>query len=445
MEVTRTDPVQLEAVYPEIRFSRWSLATRLAFRFCFVYFSVYCLSTQIITSFFPVPNFDIPDPSTLWPIRPIVLWTAAYVFRVSKPLVDTDSGSGDKTFDWVLLFCMLVFSLVATAIWSALDRKRPDYTTVHKWFRLFIRFCLAGQMITYGMAKFVPLQMPFPFLTRLLERYGDFSPMGVLWSSIGASPAYEIFAGGAELLGGILLTFPRTTTLGALVCLADLTQVFVLNMTYDVPVKLLSFHLILLSLFLLAPDGKRLVNLFLLNRAAGPQELPRLFARPRGNRIAFAAQIAVGVWLLGMNAYAARTGWQQYGGGRTLSPLYGIWDVEQQSVDGQLRAPLMTDAGRWRRAVFDSPARVTFQRIDDSFAGHGVTIDMKHKTLVLSDNQDKNWKAIFTFNRPTTDQMTLDGTMDGHAVHLQLKLVDRNQFVLVGRGFHWIQDYPYNR
>ena len=90
-------------------------------------------------------------------------------------------------------------------------------------------------MMVYGMSKAVPLQMPFPFLTTLLERYGDFSPMGVLWSSIGASPAYEIFTGCAELLGGVLLIFPRTTTLGALVCLADAIQVFLLNMTYDVP------------------------------------------------------------------------------------------------------------------------------------------------------------------------------------------------------------------
>ena len=261
---------------------------------------------------------------------------------MSKPLVYTGSGSGDKTFDWVLLFCMLVFSIVAAAIWSAFDRKRANYITLHKWFRLFIRFCLAGQMMAYGMDKFVPLQMPFPYLTRLLERYGDFSPMGVLWSSIGASPSYEIFAGGAELLGGILLIFPRTTTLGALVCLADMTEVFILNMTYDVPVKLLSFHLILLSLFLLVPDLKRLGNFFLLNRTADVSAHPPLFSGRQANRIAWAAQIVVGVWLLGMNAYGARTGWHEYGGGRTLSPLYGIWDVEQQSVDGQLRAPLLT-------------------------------------------------------------------------------------------------------
>ena len=35
--------------------------------------------------------------------------------------------------------------------------------------------------------------------------------------------------------------------------------------------------------------------------------------------------------------------------------------------------------------------------------------------------------------------------MDGHAVHMQLKLKDRNQFLLVNRGFHWIQEYPFNR
>jgi hypothetical protein len=111
-------------------------------------------------------------------------------------------------------------------------------------------------MFLYGLAKVIPLQMPFPYLTRLLEPYGNFSPMAVLWSSIGASTSYEIFAGCAETLGGILLLTPRTTTLGAMVCLADMIQVFMLNMTYDVPVKLFSFHLILFSLLLLAPDAR---------------------------------------------------------------------------------------------------------------------------------------------------------------------------------------------
>jgi hypothetical protein len=51
----------------------------------------------------------------------------------------------------------------------------------------------------------------------------------------------------------LLLIVPRTATLGALISLADMIQVDTLNMTYDVPVKLFAFHLILLSCFL-APD-----------------------------------------------------------------------------------------------------------------------------------------------------------------------------------------------
>lgn len=441
MESVMTVPVEREA-----QATRWRWTTRIAFRFCFVYFGLYSLCTQIITGFVPVPSFDVPDPSTYWPIRPIVFWTATHIFRVNKPLVYLGSGSGDKTFDWVLLFCMLLVSVITTIVWTVLDRKRANYVALNKWFRVFIRFCLAGQMMSYGIAKAVPLQMPFPYLTRLLERFGDFSPMGVLWSSIGASRGYEMFAGCAELLGGVLLIFPRTTTLGALVCLADMIQVFMLNMTYDVPVKLLSFQLILLSLFLLGPDFKRLANFFFLNRAAEPSGEKSLFETRRANRIAFAAQIVVGIWLLGMNAYAARVAWYgPYAGGRTLPPLYGIWEVEQQTIDGQIRAPLLTDPGRWRRLIFDFPNRMTFQRIDDSFAGHGVAIDEKNRTLVISDDKDKNWKANFSFERPAADQMKLDGTMDGHAVHMELKQMDRNQFRLVSRGFHWIQEYPFNR
>jgi hypothetical protein len=30
-------------------------------------------------------------------------------------------------------------------------------------------------------------------------------------------------------------------------------------------------------------------------------------------------------------------------------------------------------------------------------------------------------------------------------VHMQLQLVDRKTFLLVNRGFHWVQEYPFNR
>jgi uncharacterized membrane protein YphA (DoxX/SURF4 family) len=423
----------------------WGLTTRVAFRFCFVYFGLFCFATQIVGSLFPVPKVDIPDPDTLWPIRQIIFWVAAHVFHAKLPLVYTDSGSGDKTFDWTLVFCLLIVAALATGIWSVLDRKRKNYITLYKWFRLFIRFALAGQLIGYGIDKAIPLQMPFPYLTRLIEPFRDFSPMGVLWSSIGASPAYETFAGCAELLGGVLLIFPRTTTLGALVSLADMIQVFMLNMTYDVPVKLLSFHLILMSLFLLAPDFQRLANFFFSNRTVAPSTQLQLLNSRRANRIAFTAQLLFGIWLLGMNAYGGWIDWHTYGGGRAKSPLYGIWNVDELSIDGQLRSPLLIDYDRWRRAVFDRPDDMAFQRMDDSFVHYGASVNAGYKTIVLTKHSDKDWKASFTFQRAAEDQLTLDGTMDSHKIHMQLRLVDRSKFMLVNRGFHWIQEYPFNR
>jgi uncharacterized membrane protein YphA (DoxX/SURF4 family) len=425
--------------------AHWSIAQRVAFRFCFLYFGLYCFYTQISTALISIPNMEIGDPSAYWPMRQIVFWTAAHLFHATLPLVYSGSGSGDKTFDFVMTFFLLIFCTIATVIWSAVDRRRENYVTLGKWFRLFIRFALASQMIGYGIDKVVPLQMPFPYLTRLIEPFGNFSPMGVLWQSVGASPAFEIYVGGAETLAGLLLIFPRTTLLGALIALCDMTHVFMLNMTYDVPVKLFSFHLMLMALFLLAPECQRLADFFFRDRAAAPSAHPALFKSRRANRIAFAVQVVFGLWMIGSSLYGARNSWHTYGGGRIKSALYGIWNIDELSIDGQLRSPLVTDYDRFRRAVFDLQDRMAFQRMDETLVSFGAAINTNDKTIALTKSTDKNWKGSFTFQHAAPDQLILDGDMDNHKMHMQLHLVDRNKFLLVNRGFHWIQEYPFNR
>lgn len=423
----------------------WGLTVRILFRFCVVYFSLFSLTTQIVTGLFPIPKVDIPDPASLWPVSQTVLWVEAHILRVADPVPWAETGSGDRIFDWALLVCLLIVSALATVTWSILDRKRANSSTLAKWFLLGIRFALAGQMITYGMDKVIPLQMSYPSLTRLLEPYHNFYPMSVLWSSIGASPGYEVFAGCAELLGGILLIFPQTATYGALVCLTDMIQVFMLNMTYDVPVKILSFHLILFSLLVLSPQFNRLMGFFFLNRPVEPAGQPALFLSRRKNRIALWAQVAFGIWLLGMNTWSVASDWNVDGGGRPRSPLYGIWNIDELSIDGQIRSPLVTDYDRWRRTIFDSPESVAFQRMDDSFARFGASINTSASTIALTKGGDKNWTGNLTFQRIAGDQLLLDGAMGGHPVHMRLSLVDSGKFMLVSRGFHWVQESPFNR
>jgi uncharacterized membrane protein YphA (DoxX/SURF4 family) len=443
----QTEPIQPQ---PQPNIPRWNLAPRIAFRFWMLYLGLYCLSTQIITSLFRVTPADglgwpVPDLATLWPLRPVIFWTGTHIFHVNAPLsvfFGGNSGTGDGKFGWVTAFCLLMIATAATVVWSLLDRNRENYAELHKWFRLFVRFALAGQLIFYGISKVLPVQMAFPSLTRLLQPVGTLSPMGVLWTYMGASPAYEIFTGCAELTGGLLLILPRTATFGALIGLAAMIQVFMLNMTYDVPAKLLAFHTMLLACFLLAPDVPRLVRFLLLRRTTALSTEAQLFRSVRANRIAFVAQIIFGLWLIGLDCHYAWGIWSTRGGGRPLPPLYGIWEVEQMSIDEQPRPPLLTDSTRWRRAIFDYPDRMVVQSTDESFDPYGVSVNLQEKTLALTKSDDKNWRANFTFQRPAGDQLILDGRMDNHQVHMELQLTDRNSFLLVSRGFHWINEAP---
>jgi hypothetical protein len=431
----------------DVTATQWKLTTRVAFRFCFVYFGLFCLGTQILGALLGTrfTREFLPVTAIGWiQLFPPREWVAVHVFHLDAASMAVPSGSGDRAFDWVSLLCWLVLAVVATVIWSVLDRRRTNYVTLHKWFRVFIRFCLAGQMISYGAAKAFPTQMPFPSLDTLVQPFGTFSPMGVLWSQVGSSPPYEIALGCVEILAGVLLILPRTTTLGALVSAAAAGQIFLLNMTYDVPVKIFSFHLVLLSLVLLAPEAPRLAKFFLSSKPVSPPTQPQLFGTRRANRIALVVQIVFGVWILVPPLLDGRDQYNQWGAGRARPPLYGIWNVAEFTMDGQTHPPLLTDKERWQRVIFDYPERVTFQRMNDSFASTAATVDTEHQRIELTNPRDNSRIATFTFTQPAADRLALDGELNGRKVHTLLERLDANTFTLVNRGFHWVQEAPFN-
>jgi hypothetical protein len=435
-------PLPVSLTEPVARAVRWRLRTRIAFRLCFLYFSLYVITTQMLGSLLLMGS--LPNLGATGYLKGLVTWTANNVFKVSQPFVTVNTGSGDKTIDWIQSFCLLAIAAAATALWSVADRRRHNYAALHTWFHVFLRFALGSTMVSYGMVKAIPLQMPAPNLTRLLEPFGHFSPMGVLWYSIGASRGYEMFAGFTELIGGILLFVPRLRILGALVTLAASVQIFTLNMTYDVPVKLFAFHLILMCLVLLAPEAKRIMRVLVLNKTAEPSTQPPLFRGIRARRAVFAVQLLLGAYIVGMNFDSARKAWFSRGGGAPKPPLYGIWNVDEMKVDGVVRSPLVNDYGRWRRVIIQNSASMSFQRMDDTFQGYSATVDMNAKSIALT-SADKALAATFAIEQQDPERMVLEGTMNGQKIRLQLQRFDHTKLQLLSRGFNWIQERPFNR
>ena len=73
-----------------------------------------------------------------------------------------------------------------------------------------------------------------------------------------------------------------------------------------------------------------------------------------------------------------------------------------------------------------------------------ITAPLASKTLKVA-SVDRKSSSILTYSRSQADSLVLDGMLDGRLVHLELKAVDLNTFLLNSRGFHWIQEVPFNR
>ncbi len=419
---------------------QWSLGRRILFRFFFVYFILYVLPFPLTV--IPFAEILVQPYQKFWHI--IVPWVGDTVFGTPVPEIQF-SGSGDKTFDYVQVFCFFAAALVICTLWSGLDRARPNYRRLHDWLRVYLRFSLATSMILYGSVKVIKSQFPGPSLDRLLQPFGDASPMGLLWTFMGASSSYNVFTGIGEMLGGLLLTTRRTTLLGALVCLAVMSNVVMLNFSYDVPVKLFSMHLLAMAIFLTAPDLQRFVKLFLLNRPVEPADLRPLFGIYWLDLAVIFLRTVLMIGFTGLWLYNAHEMRKQYGDLAPKSPLYGIWNVDEFTIDGETRPPLTTDATRWRRVIFDYPQMIAFQLMDDHRQRYVLALDDQSHTLTLTKRDDPNWKTVLTYQQTEPGLLAIEGSLEGKPLRAKLRLTDASQFLLINRGFHWINEYPFNR
>ncbi|BCK54851.1 DoxX family protein [Nocardia wallacei] len=429
--------------------------TRLAFRFCVVYFGLCCLLlTYIPFTLLGILGYWIRHyvgPWPMLPIDPVTGWVGRTFFGVDAVL-NENSGAGDQAAIWVLVFCILVVAVVVTAVWTMVDR-RTDHPRLRAWFPLFLRLCLGGQMLGFGMAKLIPTQMTAPSLAQLLRPYGEMSPASVLWLQVGSSYPYEMALGAVEVVAGLLLFVPRTAVLGAVLSLASMAQVTLLNLTFDIPEKLLAGHLLLISLVLLAPYLGRLADMFVRQRACAPLAQPALFTDRRKNRVALWLQVALGLWIAFGSGYDRWVVWQeQYGPASPKSELYGIWDVRDFTLDEQPVPPLTTDENRWQRLVFDDPAEATYQRMNGELVplraefGRDRQLELTTATDTTGEEADHHpIVATLSTERPAQDRLLLRGTLNDHLVAMTLERVDPDSFTLRSRGFHWIQDNIYFR
>jgi uncharacterized membrane protein YphA (DoxX/SURF4 family) len=412
----------------------WSNVRRFAFRFAFVYLILYNL---------PFPLGAIPHTDSLiefynsfW--HKIAPWVGKHALHLKTDITVFTNGSTDTTYDYVLILCFLAIALAAAIFWSFLDHPRANYDRLNQWLLLYVRLSVGSAMLSYGAAKIFQQQFLDPNWYQLLGPFGKNSPNGLLWMFMGSSHGYRYFTGCVELAGGILLFVPRLRTLGALIGVVAFTNVFALNISYNAPVKISSLHLLLMSIFLLLPDARRLVAVVLLNRSTIPQDSPALFRQHRRNTVALALQVLLGLFLASSYLYQARDYEKQNVAYKP--PFYGIWIVEEFTFDGKVLPPLLTDDVRWQRMIFQFPKGVGIQGMSGSWTGYWLRRDMEKKTFALEKPGDAKRKFQFSFLSSDPRMLVLDGTDGEHSIGVKLHRVDEKEFALLSDHFQWIHE-----
>ncbi|HTW45366.1 MAG TPA: hypothetical protein VMD58_07460 [Acidobacteriaceae bacterium] len=426
--------------------SGWSLGKRVAFRFAFCYWVLYCLPEDgrvSLFSSFPYSDFAFRWYTWIW--HKITPWVAQHLFHFSGSYVTYfATGSGDTALDYVENFLFVVVAVFATVVWSIADRKRKEYGTLYAWLRVPLRLTLAATLLTYGFFKIIPTQFQPPSVVQLLtETYGEASPMGILWTFMGASMAYTIFAGLAEAGAGFLLLFRRTALLGSLASAAVLLNVVMLNFCYDVPVKLYSANLLLMAIFLALPDASRLTNVFILNRPAPRADLSKPWLPRKWMRVA--AQVLMAAFFTSLIYMNISYEWHYLhpkGEGKPL-PVYGAFRLNSLELNGVAAPSTDPPNPGWRLVV----AERRFWVMEDAKGKrlyYQPRFDTKSDSLSLY-SQETHSTVKLHYVQPDPGHLVLTGQVAGEQVSAQFTKIDDKSLVLTHRGFHWINEYPFNR
>ena len=439
----------LAAVPPDAAPTKvWPLWQRIGFRFIFVY-----LLLQITPWdwFGAIPG----TPALLNLYQRALDWAVQLsndrLFHVRETLVPVN-GSGDTSWAWTAMWMYMTLAAAGCIVWSVLDRRRLNYDRLAYWLRLIVRYFLATVSLSYGIIKLFALQMPFPTLSQLATPLGDLLPMRFSWLFIGYSFKYQLFSGAMETIAGLLLLNRRTVTAGLFAAVGAFLNVAMINLSYDVPVKLFSLHLLFCALFLLALDARRLINFLVLNRPAPATTAYDLPFEKKWQRWAAAGVKAFIIWQI--LVLPLQDGWSSYkvvSGAQPQGPFRrGFYDVRQFVVNDDTVPAASSDTLRWRDVIIDNVGAgsvntrdgVFWQRYRRGYFRYRPDTASKVVSVWKISTIPRDSTFLFTMRYEVPDRSVIrfHTKIRDDSVHVELMRVPRH-FQLAERQFHWLSEY----
>ncbi|HRH49023.1 MAG TPA: hypothetical protein PLP23_09735 [Panacibacter sp.] len=425
--------------------STWPLWQKILFRFFFIYL---LLQTQPWTWLDAIPGVSYVTQYYYDFINWITDYSNRIFFHLPGDVLAPPNGSGDTSGGWASLDFSIAVAFIGCIIWSLADSKRKNYEILSYWLRTITRYFICLEALSYGIIKLFALQMPFPNYSQLATPLGDFLPMRLSWMFIGYSAPYQFFSGLMEVTAGVFLLFRKTTTLGLIIATSVFINVAMLNLAYDIPVKIFSINLVLMCLFLLSFDYSRLVAFFFYNKAIESCNLYTISFVKRWQRITRIVLKSLFILIaVGFNFYNSIDWYNAQNKVISQLPVTpGVYDVAVYCINHDTITLLASDTLRWQDIIFEKDGSGSINTKDTLFRKRYNRSYFNYepdttKGIIGFKKFAGDTSYIFSmkYNVPDSNLLQLRGLYKSDSLYVELKKSNRH-FQLTERQFHWLSE-----
>jgi len=472
MHTLKTEPTYSGAIngVEPLQAIAWPLWQQWLLRVCVIFFLLLIipLETKWYERFFEATYFyEVLSPFTS--------------YRPSFAEVDSESGRWG-VMSYGTWFVALAIALASASVWTLIQRKSIGlhYDRLYYWLRVLVRYRIAIGIIDFGYLKLFPMQMPYPSIANLNTDFGDYTLYKLYWQSVGIVTWYEIVLGFVEILGGFLLFFRQTASLGAAINIGVLFNIAFANHAYDGGVHVYSAFFVLLSLFVLAYDVPPLYRLLIKEQDIQPIYYHPLNDPSFSTKWWLAAKtlfIFLFVFLLGYYRYDRHYHKQRLKDPveQGLAEARGFYSVDHFKINGEVLSSDSSTAIIWQEASFEKWSTFAVKTsaaqpiplengtpqekdIDRSYELAGVAGGWKYyyyqadtvkkelklwnKAIYSLSKKDKSASKkllesplIWKYTHPDPNKITLQGQdEDGNYVEVTLQKIQRNYPLVEGQN-----------
>jgi hypothetical protein len=379
----------------------------------------------------------IPDPGwyTQHFFEQLARFTGDHVLHLPQPY--TAQLISDSTGFYLNALNLLLLSMLGALAWAYFSRHR-HYN--HIWlFTLMtlVRYYLALQMLWYGFDKVFKVQFYLPEPNTLFTPLGHTQRDILYWSTMGSSYTYTVFAGITELLAAVMLLFHRTYLLGLLFTAGIMVNVLLINIGFDISVKLYSCFLLLLCTIGITIHTPGLYRFFWLHLPAR-QYLWRPNINTTKKRITYRLVKSVVVMLIFADALAPFVQAGNFNDDRYPRPfLHGAYEVKSFEVNGKKQVADLQNQQRWKRFFVHRRSYFIVQRMNDEMADFALAYDLPHHQLHIKDYDSTIYTFQYTLNK---DILVLKGLVHQDTLTVEGKKIDLEQLPLLRKEFGWTVD-----